>query len=112
MDDLRFSVDALAIMSPYRCFCVFALVTASPCSADGVKNNVWGPVSNSVKMSIMVQDLSYRFAADDIADCSKFIDRLRHQSEEVSSFLWNRCSRGGPISTDELSAGGGKCTTG
>jgi hypothetical protein len=78
--------------TPFYAF-ISILAAIFQCSAGDMTRYVWGPVSNSVKMSIMVKDLSYRFAPEDITDCFKLTERLRKQSDPVSSFLWNRCSR-------------------
>jgi len=84
-------------MNNYLYWFIFIVLVASRSFADGLRTNEWGPVTNNVKMSIMVNDDSPAFSADDIAEVSGILERLRRQSDPVSVCVWKCLS-----DTDQL----------
>jgi hypothetical protein len=79
-------------MKTYLCCSIFALLAAWRCAAAEVTTNVWGPVTNNVKMSIMVKAVTWTFSNDDILDLTRLVARLRGQADPVSTFVWQSLS--------------------
>src|ERR1039458_7340481 len=75
-------------INPY--YFVPVLLAAWQCVADEPGTNVWGPITNNVKMAILVKPVSWTFSSDDISDLPAAIERLRQNSDPVSAFLWQK----------------------
>jgi len=73
-------------------FFILVFANVLRCFAADMAGYAWGPVSNSVKMSIMVKSDSELLSQDDIR-VSAIIERLRAQSDPVSSFIWLSLSK-------------------
>ncbi len=70
---------------------LLALAATCPCGATELAGT-WGPVSNNVKMSIMVTPASSGFTAGAFYNLPRIIQRLTQQSDPVCSFIWSEMS--------------------
>jgi len=62
------------------------------CSAEEVTADLWGPMTNDVKMTIMVKPVVWTFSRNDITDLPKLVARLRGELDPVSAFVWHTLS--------------------
>jgi hypothetical protein len=71
-------------------FALFFLIFAYRCIAgdSGIIN--WGPITNDMRMRIMVSDNSWLFLPRDIIDLTTLAARLRSQSDPASIFVLHR----------------------
>jgi hypothetical protein len=76
----------------YLYYAIFGLILAWRCAAEPGTADVWGPITNDVRMSIMVKALMWTFSTNDIMDLPKLVGRLRGQVDPVSAFVWHTLS--------------------
>jgi hypothetical protein len=73
-------------------YSIVVFLAVLQCSAADPTTYLWGPETNSVQMTIMVKAASEEFSMDDIK-FPPIIERLTHQSDPLSSFLWQSLSK-------------------
>jgi hypothetical protein len=73
-------------------FIILVLFLAAKTIASSGIENPWGPVTNSVRMSVLARNDAPSFKADEINDAPGLIVHLKQHSDPVSAFLWEQAS--------------------
>ncbi len=77
-------------MKTHYYFIVFVTLGAFLCAGEDPTTNVWGPVTNNIRMSIMIK-APEAFSRDDL-NVQLLMERFRRRSDPLTIFLWGKLS--------------------